>query len=507
MDSLFYAGFIKTGIATSGYCLNEHGVNIALGEIFCDHVDPDDMILDPNAKHWDAQLLVGNRFSVLRQDLLDDPTIDHDFVVKMPSSFEVQMKNQAADLIKAKYDDTKEMMDYVDLAEVYIPRDGRIITIPWYKGSNPDRFIRDVDYSGPEVGPYHMLGYNEVPNNILPLPPVSIWYDLHIMGNKMARKISRQADRSKRVLAYDGTAAEDAEAIVDADDGDSVRVQNLNGIKEVNYGGTGEDSYAFMQWVETKFSGLANSLDMLSGQKSDAPTATQSEMLQQNTSIKLADMQNKVYDFTAEVGTDIAFFLHTDPLIELPLVKRVQGVDQQVTYTPEQRKGDFVCYMLDVQPMSMAKPDPNVKVQHLLQFASNVVPAAAQAAQILGPAFKLGPFLERMAQEIGLEEVDEFIDMPTYQAMMLQKLAAEVDPGKAAGFVQGGTGGQPAPAPQPGINPGQPNVTGMTTAPQNVTPTTEAARQAQVVAGQLQQAYPNASAGARAAAINLRGGM
>lgn len=514
VDSLFYAGFIKTGIATSGEFITLADQTIALGEPFADRVDPDDMILDPMARDWEEQMFVGNRFRVLRQDLLDSGIYNNDEIMALQSRSDIKHPNEAQFLIGGdKSDEMREVMDFVDMVEVYIPHDKRVITIPWTRGAQPDKFLRDVDYAGPDSGPYHMLGYAQIPDNLLPLPPVSLWYDLHVLGNRMARKIARQADRLKRVLTYDGQGTEDAKSIVESDDGETVRVQNIDRIKEVNFGGTTEDAYGFMEWVEQKFSTMANSLDSLSGNKSDAPTATQSEMLQQNTSVRLADLQNMVYDFVAEVGTDLSFFLHTDPLIQLPMVKRQGGQDQQVVYTPEMRQGEFLCYTMNVQPYSMARPDPSRKVQQLLQFASNVIPAAAQAAQILGPAFKIQQFLERVAQEIGLEEFDEIIDTPTFHNWMLAQMAQQLDPGKAGQYMtappvnympwnQGGQqiaqGMQVLGGGAPGINPGQPNPTQAGASPQNINPGTERASAQQQVAGQLQKAYPAVSTGARA---------
>jgi hypothetical protein len=519
VDSLFYAGFMKTGIATTGQFVTIAGSEVAVGEPFAERVDPDDMILDPLAKEWDQQMIIGNRFRVLRQDLLDSGLYDNDLVMNMGSRTDNKSSFEAQYLSGDKSGELREVMDFVDLAEIYIPRDRRVVTIPWVRGQVSDKFLRDVDWSGPDAGPYHMLGYSNVPDNLLPVPPVSLWYDLHILGNRIARKIARQADRSKRVLAYEGSAVQDAENIADADDGEAVKVQNISAVREINYGGTTEESYGFMRWVESKFSDITNNLDMLSGQRASAPTATQSEMLQNNSSVRLADLQNQVYEFSREVGTDLAFFLHTDPLIELPLVRRVQGQDQQVVYTPDQRQGDFVNYVLDVQPMSMARPDPNMKVQHLLQFATNVIPAAAQATQILGPAFKIQPFLERIASEIGLEEIDEIVDMPLFRTWMMDRLMSKIDPGKAGQYatanginnVPWAQGGQQmavqqmmmagGPPPGPNINPGQPNPRQMGPSPQNISAGTEKAQAAQQVAGQLQKAYQTTSAYARAQAM------
>jgi hypothetical protein len=434
VDSLFFAAFCKTGIASTGQFITMDDQSIAVGEPFAQRVDPDDMIIDPLAKTWDQQMIVGNRFRVLRQDMLDSGLYDNDLVKNLGSRTDNKSVFEAAYMSGDKSGELREVMDFVDLAEVYIPRDQRVVTIPWTKDFIAEKYLRDVDWSGPKNGPYHMLGYAYVPDNILPIPPVSLWYDLHIMGNRIARKIARQADRLKRVLAYEGSAIQDAENIADADDGEAIKVNNLGGIKEVNYGGTTEDAYGFMEWVEKKFSDITNNLDIMSGASAGAPTATQSEMMQNNSSVRLADLQNIVYDFTQEIGHDLAFFLHTDPLIELPLIQRKQGQDQQVTYTPEMRQGQFFDYILAVQPMSMSKPDPNMKVQHLLQFATNVIPAAAQAVQILGPAFKVQAFLERIASEIGLEEFDEIIDAPTFREWTLTKLISDIDPAKAAMF-------------------------------------------------------------------------
>ena len=167
----------------------------------------------------------------------------------------------------------------------------------------------------PPVAPYHMLGFAPVSNNILPVAPAGIWYDLHIFGNRIARKFARQSERLKRVLAYTPDAVEDAENIAEADDGETVRVADVNQLKEVTYGGAGNDAYNWIEWIKKNFGEQAGNSDLLQGTSTNAPTATQAEMLQANTSVRLSDMQGRVYDFTADVVGDLVFVLHTDPLI------------------------------------------------------------------------------------------------------------------------------------------------------------------------------------------------
>jgi hypothetical protein len=94
------------------------------------------------------------------------------------------------------------------------------VHVPYQQGTGAE-FLRVARTTGRTSGPYHMLGFTPVSDNILPLPPRAIWYDLHTLGNRIARKLARQAERLKRVLAYEGKAAEDDAEIAEADDGET----------------------------------------------------------------------------------------------------------------------------------------------------------------------------------------------------------------------------------------------------------------------------------------------
>lgn len=491
-DAIFMAGFIKTGLATGDQFLTLDGVNVEIGQPFAERVDPDDIILDPMARDWDEQAFIGNRFRANYDDLEATGLYDPDQLAKLTGPYDgLGQSGDAEKLIGDKAgQEIRELQRYVDLVEVYLPRERIVVTLPYQKNSVQDQFLRVADYEGPDTGPYHMLGFAWVPNNVLPVAPAGIWYDLHILGNRIARKLSRQAERLKRVLAYQSSAKEDVEEIAEADDGETVRVDDINAIKEVEYGGAGESSYTYMEWVKRQFSEQAGSLDLLSGTGSNQPTATQAELLNANSSVRLSDMQNAVYTFTGQVCHDLAFHLHTDPLIQLPLTKRQPGVDPmtgaptmqevQVHYTPEQRQGTWLDYNIKIEPYSMARPDPNTKVRRLLEFATNVIPAAAQAAALLGPGFMVGAFLKRMAQEVGLNDADEFINDPAFQMWMMQRMMMPTgDPGKAGQSM----GGLPMPAP---MNPGQPNP-GQMGPTGGISPQQETNAARQDTAGDLQQ--------------------
>jgi hypothetical protein len=484
-DAIFLAGFIKTGLASGDELLTMDGTDFEIGQPYADRVDPDDIVLDPWAREWEAQTFIGNRYRANLDDLEATGLYDMDLLRKLP-------KSDDASTTAARYasklsggDPSREfgeVQEFIDLCDVYFPREKIVVTLPYYDGGKADQFLRVADYIGPNTGPYHMLGFTPVSDNLLPVAPVHIWYDLHMMGNKIARKLAKQAERLKNVLAYEGDAQEDAEAIAEADDGEAVRVSDINKIKEVKFGGAGTEAYQWMQWTKTAFAEQANSMDLLSGTGTDVPTLGQSEMLQANTSVRMGDMQGLVYAFTEEVEHDLGFFLHTDPLIELPLIKRVMGVKTQVVYTPEMRQGDFFDFTFKVEPFSMARPDPNMAVRRKIEFATSVIPAAAQAAMLLGPGFRVGPFLKDIAKDVQMDGLEEWLDDPSIQQWIMQKVQMAMmmgDPGKAGGMQNG--------VPPPSFNPQQPvpTATGPTG---GVTPETESNMAQQESSGDSQGA-------------------
>jgi hypothetical protein len=125
--------------------------------------------------------------------------------MKLASRYEAGGLGGAEKLSGDKSSEYTDIARYVDLVDLYLPREGLICTLPYQQGATADKFLAQSEYVGPDSGPYHMLAFTPVSDNILPVAPVSIWYDLHVLGNRIARKLARQADASKRVLAYEGT--------------------------------------------------------------------------------------------------------------------------------------------------------------------------------------------------------------------------------------------------------------------------------------------------------------
>jgi hypothetical protein len=515
-DAIICCGWIKTGIGVTGQTVDSDGLLHDIGQPYADRVDPDDMFIDPNARRLEEAFGIGSRVRVAKSWLLEHNIVNEDKVKQLHSRYEYPTDPEVSIIGHSQTSrdyvtggDSQGPLEYVDLVETWIPSDNVIVLTPYEphsSGSGVTEFLRVVDYEGPETGPYHQLGFAWAGDNIMPLPPASVWYDMHIQANKVARKIARQAERQKSVLIYQSTDWEDAREIIDADDGETVKVDDIDHIKEVSYGGASDDAYQYITWAKQMFSEMAMNLDLLSGAGTNEPTATQAELVQSNASVRLADMQNIVYSFTGDIMRDLLFFVHTDPLIDKMLVKRDRGEDQQVRYTPEMREGDWLDYALKVRAYSMARQDPNVKIRRLMEFTGSVIPALANAFQMLGPAFKLENAMRLIGREMGIEEVDELVDVKMLD-MMNQRVQELIEAGMpvdskmirmlanplAAGAVtslgggEGGVGGQNSENANPQAMLNQANPMGNVAS--GVTPGAERNMRQQETAGDLQGAY------------------
>jgi hypothetical protein len=497
VDSLFCIGIIKTGIATSDDLVTfSDDQRFDNGSPYATTIDFDDYILDPAARRIEEASFVGHRVRVARQMLLDSGLFDNDMVEALPPAGQDPYQRREVENISQHELTTSqivELQDLVDIREIWVPAAKALVWIPGGKQVY-DKYLRIEDYDGPDLGPYTYLCLTQpMPNNPMPIAPVGIWFDLHIASNKMAKKIMEQAERQKSVLMYKMNAADDAQEVVDAGDGDAIGVQDPESAKVAQFGGQVNSNSEHLQQLSYWFNLASGNTDQLGGIKSNANTATQANILQGNQSVRIEDMRDIVYIFTKYVQQKLAWYLHTDPLISMPLIKEVpipgqvvmspmgpvmmpaKKIQQQVILSPDSRQGDFLDFHFEIEEKSMSRMDPAQRLQKALLFAAKVLPSAAQAAMVcqqMQVPFSFPVFVIRMAKELDLEWLDEVFYDPNFQQHMLMMMNSSPKPDNSKPLQQPGGGmnaiqqnGQPANTPsmsgadmRMGMGPGSPDV-------------------------------------------------
>ncbi len=435
VGALFGLGIIKVGIAASGEMIQFGDKKIDPGQVYAELVDLDDFVMDPVCTSLSKSTFLGSRIRVPRQLLLDTDGYDHDLVKQLPLS-KITTNEKIEDLSKRNTAvmEMYTLQDFVDVVELFVPEANALVTIPDPKQITFDNYLRLTDFNGPKEGPYKFLSFTPpVPNNPLPIAPVSLWYDLHKMANRMFQKTMDQADRQKDLLLYNPANPDDAQDILDAKDGDVIASSDPRSAAVYSYGGQNRSNEVMLQSLQVWYNYIAGNPDQMAGNmtqgtKGTKETATRSSILQANANISIEDARDILYDGAAEISQGIAWYLHTDPLINLPLMKRTTGGEQvQLWLTPEQRSGDFLKFVFRIVARSMSRLDPAIKSKRIVEFGTSLIPALINAAMVaiqMGVPFNVQKAITDIAKELDLtEHVQDWFNDPQFEQKMKIMLA------------------------------------------------------------------------------------
>jgi hypothetical protein len=474
VDAIFTFGVVKTQLVQSDsvYALDETD-RIDTGTICSTLVDFDNYVASPNSTQhlFRDATFEGDRICVPRSMLLDSGLYKNDLVERLPSiGSNKGERARELSMQEIDADETYDADDYVEVVELWVPGAKAVVTIPGGEDTLFDDFLRVADYYGPDSGPYTKLALTPpVPGNPLPVPSVGVWNDLHVLANNMAAKIVEQATNQKDIVTYARKAADDAEEMRNAKNGESVAVDDPNDVQVKSFGGQANSNESHLMQLQGWFNMMSANPQQLSGQGVNANSATAATILQQNAGVGLEDAKDLVYAAAQEEGAKRAWFLHTDPLIQLPLTRRVQQpaqliqglngpqvlqppmmTEEQIVLTPEVRRGDFTDFAFTIQPESMGRVDAKVRYAQAIDFCVKTMPAvmgAAQAAAMMGLPFSPKAMLLRMAQDAGMDWIEEVFYDPEFQQQMMQMAAMGPQAGASKGQVapqQGGPMGMAA---------------------------------------------------------------
>jgi len=444
VDAIFTLGIFKTGLAISDNLVyfGEEGVDP--GQLYVDTVDLDDFTFDPDAKKLIKASFLGEKFRIERESALASGLFDNAVIEKLPSSAELILSkgSQVHRLSKQSVDRivSSGLHDYIDLMELWMEDSNTLVTLPF---DHPvgDKFAREDTWYGPDSGPYTFLSLSPpVPNNPLPVALAGIWHDLHIVGNAIAKKALDQAMAQKDILGYQRQSADEAEEIVDAPNLAAVAMDNPQSAQMYSFGGANPVNIGTIAQIELWFNQFSGNTNMTGGLGVDAESATEATILNDNASTGLAYMDGEVHTAGNAVLRNLAWYLHTDPLIKLPLIRRefvpaeynitderIQMVspartqETQVFLTPEARRGDFIDYVFDIEHESMGPINWQKRLQQMEVLAVRIIPAAASAAQIaaqMGTPFSFRAFVTRVAKEMRISWIDEIFQSPELVAQM-----------------------------------------------------------------------------------------
>lgn len=403
MEAMFSMGVVKVGLHTVGSALGH-----AYGESFVDVITLDDYFCDMTAKRQDLIDYEGNDYWLDYEEVMEADWIDKAARVGLKPDEYTNISPEGGQRAEGIASDgsAQQYKEKLWLRDVWLPGERLIVTY----GVKGERVLKVVEWDGPDVGPYIKLGYSDVPGNLLPLPPVALWRDLHELANGLFRKLGNQADGAKSVLGFQGGNEESVQDFQKAKDGDGIRYTGAEP-RELKTSGVDQKTLAFYMQCRDLFSYFAGNLDSLGGLAPMTQTVGQDQLLSEAAGAQLRDMAAKTIDAIRAVFRSLAHYEWHDPIKRRELQKPIPGTDLKVNveWNRESKKGTFALYDLDIDVYSLQDDSPGLKLQKLGMVMQQYIVPLMPMIQQAGGTVNAQKILEIVARYANLSEIAEIV--------------------------------------------------------------------------------------------------
>ena len=406
INSIFLMGIVKTGICSS-YEIEIDNLTKEVGQPFADSIEFDDYIGDFRARGRNEFYIEGNSYCLPYEEMMDSgmfKNTDNLSVVRESVHGGNTRPEEVSKKHMLPFEHRDELKEFVWVNDLWLPDEGIILTVP--EQGQGDKIMRTVEYDGPEMGPYDVLSYKTFPDSPIGIPPIYSVLNLNTIINRLVNKMKTQAEREKKVMLYEMGASDDAELIRNTGDGFTAGVKNTDAFKEVEFGGVSPTNFPFVEFLESQYSITGGNLYTIGGRQVQAETLGQEQMIQANASKQLQDMVLQVHVFTRSICKKLAWYLWSDPYIQIPVIKELAGFKHKVMYTPEVRDGDFFDYGFDIEPYSMATMSPELRFQRLMQLISQVILPTAEIAASQGSQLNVNELVKECARFLDVRNLD-----------------------------------------------------------------------------------------------------
>lgn len=415
-SALLAMGIVKVGLSMPGDG-KPGSMYYESGQPYAEVVLFDDWLHDMTARRVDEWSWAGNRYRVSYDDVIDSDLYDRDGkkdLQRMTTgkfSTEGEEEGRSHELSQGTGGfQEEEYRDHVELWDIWLPSDKLLVTLP-VQGDGPP--LRVIEWEGPERGPYHVLTFGEVPGNVMPSPPAAGWIELNDIMNRLFTKLGRQAERQKTLTFASGSAASDGsgQRIAEAEDGQVIKVDNAQDVREAQYGGIHPGNMAFAMQLKELFSYLAGNLDAIGGLSAQGDTLGQEKIIKSSSSQMVQDAADKVIKFTTGIVSDLGFYIYDDPVAEIPLSMKVRGIEQDIPFqwSPEDRKEAYVKYRIKLEPYSMQSKSPGSRIQSIFTIMSQVLLPMQQQMTEQGVELDVETLMEVVAKYSDLPELQDIL--------------------------------------------------------------------------------------------------
>lgn len=422
LDAFFCIGIIKTHMADNGLIELQPDLWMDPGKPFASNVSIDNFVYDLSASKYSQVKYAGDMYRIpfedLKSDMYDQARVK-DIVPTSKYAVDGDRLNRISRGVEVDHDEFEPM---VDLADIWVPRDRKIYT---FQVSRVSQFslvgapLAEMDWNGAEHGPYHILGFNDVPENIMPTSPASHLSMMSRLVNNLFRKQSRRARNQRNVHVYEPSAAPSIKNIQKAGDDEFVEAQDAKeAFNTVSIGGVDGNTQNFALAAMDMFDRMAGNLTAMLGLGAQADTNGQEQLIHGAVSKKEANMQYRVVDGAVKLIRTLGHMLWEDKfkvIRQQYAIEGAEGYSVDMTWTPDDRQGEFSDYDLNIDLYSMPYQSPQQKMSAIMQLLTQFYLPSMQAITAQGGTInfqEITSFFSQMMNSPELKNMVQFTSVP-----------------------------------------------------------------------------------------------
>jgi len=395
LDAFFCVGVVKVHMASSGLVELEPDRWMDPGKPFASNVSLDNFVYDTSGNKWSEVQFAGDVYRIPWEDLQDETVYDQSVAAEIkPTSKSEGDDERIENISRGQETDPDEFLPMVDLIDLWIPREGVIETYPvHFRNGTLTPYgepVAVMSWDGSEHGPYKLMGFGDVPDNIMPTSPAAHLRNLAAHINNVYRKQQRSARDFKEVTTYTAAGEKSARNAQAAKHGDMVMVNDPQEIGNLRMGGPDQEMQMFLLNMMDHFDRQAGNLTALAGLGSQADTLGQERLVHGAVSGRTGQMAQKVRAAVEGLIKDLAGMMWADAVNVVPGQMQIEGMDgytADATWRPDDREGDFADYNFQIDVHSMAYKSPseraNAIVQILTQIYAPMLPMLMQQGGII----------------------------------------------------------------------------------------------------------------------------
>lgn len=413
-DALYGIGVIRTG-RTLDSRYGMPGFSKTKGHPYAVVVSFDDFVFDTQATSWRSVAWMGNRYRMsleAAQNTKSFNASERKKLVKTELTHQQKTgEERVSGMSRPDRSDVEEFQDHVELLDIYLCDEKRILTIN--TEGEQHLLLRDVPYTGTENGPYHTLLLDRPSEQLVPAAKAWQWLDLHWLVNDLYRKAAEDAINSKTVPYGMPGAAKDASVVHNARNGDFVTIANPQGLGLWTIPGADQATLLMAMQAKQLFNQLFGNPEMLAGVAAQSDTFGQDQLISSAANRMVGGMEDRVIEFAQSVLSAIGYeILNNGSGMKLALEKPIAGTGETVpfTYTSDRVAGSLLDYQISVEPYSLQRMTPAMRLRALNDLVMNVVIPAREELRAEGGAFSVQKYVSRYSRLAGIQnEVDDLI--------------------------------------------------------------------------------------------------